>query len=111
MGRMVVRHGTLAGDGFSKRNTARFGEFRKSGFGTGVTHAAAGNDQRTLGRLEKTHRLFETRSIRPGARNRMDRGFEEGLWIIPRELLHVLGEGDESRPAVGRIKQNRDRLG
>ena len=73
-------------------------------------HAAARDDERSLRRLDPPHRLRQPRTIRSRPLDVVYALLEERLRVVECFRLHVLGQRERRRPAVGRIEQHRDRL-
>jgi hypothetical protein len=110
MRRVIVRYRAFAGNRFRQRNATLFGEIRQRLLGAGIAHAAARDDERPRSRSEDSHRLGEPVPIWPRPGNRMHFRLEEGFRIVPRHLLHILRQRDESRSAIGGVEQNADCL-
>ena len=74
-------------------------------FGAAVAHAAAGDDQRLLGRLAAARpRPRASVAVGPRPRDAVDGRLEEPLGIVERLRLHVLAQADERRAAIGRVE-------
>ena len=107
---VVVRDRAFAGDRLGDRDAARLGELAKSLLGTGIAHAAAGDDQRPLCAFEERDRLGQPVAVGARARDRHDGRLEEGFGIVAGDLLRVLRQSDEGRAAIGRVEHRRHRL-
>ena len=70
----------------------------------GKMHAAAGNDDRVLRRLERSDGFIEFHHIRLGTALAPDTLFEEADRVIIGFRLHVLAEGERDGAAIGRVR-------
>ena len=87
------------------------GERRHLGLGQRVVHAAAGTSSgRSAARSAATAALDLAGGRAAAGRLVHDR-LEELVRVVVGLGLHVLGQGDERRAAVGRVEQRGDRLG
>ena len=90
----------------------RCGEGGQRRLGAAVAHAAAGDQQRLLGRAQQVRRLPRAGAGRARGRGMWwTRRLEEALGIVERLGLHVLAQADEGRAAIGRVEQHAQRLG
>ena len=90
----------------------RVGELGQRRLGPAVAHAAAGDQQRLLGRAQQRRRLLELPHVRRAAAGCGGRaGSKNRAGIVERLGLHVLAQAEEGRPAVGRVEQDAQRLG
>ncbi len=105
---MIVGHGGLAGLRFRYRKAAPGAEIEEIPLGLRIEHAAAANDERTLGRGEQRRGFLHLARIGRGAADAVDAGGEEALGIIVGLRLHVLAEGERDGAAFGGIGQNGD---
>ena len=60
--------------------------------------------------FSKRGRAGDLAAVRPRAADVVDARLEERLRIVEGELLRVLAEAEEGRPAIGRVEHRRDRL-
>ena len=86
------------------------GERHELGLRQRIAHAAAGDQKRLLGVAQQAGRGDQLLHIGPRARHLVDTPLEELGRIVEGLALHILGQGDERRPALGRVGQHRDRL-
>ncbi len=75
-----------------------------------VAHAAARDDERLLGSLEKGRSLDNGATVGTRARDRPDAGFEEFDRIVEGDFLCVLAKADECGAAIRRIEHRSHRL-
>ncbi|MET2831108.1 hypothetical protein [Mesorhizobium shangrilense] len=73
---------SLAGNGFGNRNSTTAGEIQHLALRKGVAHAAAGEDQRPLGRRQRRDGIGDRGLVGALARNAMHCAREECFRII-----------------------------
>ena len=96
-------HRALAGLGFDHRDVVLAREGGQFRLGPGIDHAAPGDDQRFLRRLDRRHGLGQFTLVGFGAADVPDLGGEEFHRVIIGLGLGVLTEGKANRAAIGRI--------
>ena len=104
--RMIVRQRALAGLRFRHRDAVRRAEGREIVFRFTVEDAAAGDDERTPGRLDKGDGLRQLRLVGPRPARLPDALGEEPVGIVESFGLHVLAERERHGAAFGRIRQH-----
>ena len=109
--RVVVRQHRAPGDGLDDRQVVPLGEARQFLGRQGVVHPAAGDQNRLFRLAQHFHCGDQLQRVGPGSGNAVKGRLEKALGIIEGLGLNVLRQGDEGRPAVGRVQHGRDRLG
>ncbi len=99
----------LARDGLDHRDVVALGEGEQLGLGEGVVDTAAGEDQRLRSRPQRRHRSSELPSIGPGPHDRVMPRCQELIRDVEGQRLHVLGQPDQRRAAVGGVEHRVDR--
>ena len=79
--------------------------------GLGIEHAAAADDQRLLGAVERRDRVGKFARIGRRAAGMVDAFGEEGFGVVVRLGLDVLAEGERHGPAFRRVGQYAHRPG
>ncbi|CUX41135.1 hypothetical protein AGR7C_Lc100097 [Agrobacterium deltaense Zutra 3/1] len=110
MDRVVMGERALAGDGFDHGNAALCSEIGKALFRQRITHAAAGNDERTFRLRQQPGGSRHGVTVRTRPRNFPDLRFKEDCRIIESDFLRILRKTDKGRAAIGRIEHGGDRL-
>ena len=101
----------LAGDRLYNGNPVALGERRQCVFGERVVHPSPGDDEGTLRVAEQCGGGGDLGDVRPWPGDLVDDRLEQAQRVVVVLRLHVLGQGNERRPAVGRVEHQGDRLG